>query len=218
MDYTVWEPYYLNILSDFGFDMESDERSARILSDLMNDRMQTSAKDLISIIAAKEVVVVGGSNGLERELSKGILGERIIAADGTTSNLLALDIIPDIIVTDLDGNIEDQITANSKGSLVAIHAHGDNIPQIQKWTPSFSGRIIGTAQCKPPLGLYNFGGFTDGDRGVFMAHHFGARRIRLLGFDFENVGDKPDGNKEIKLEKLQWARKLISLLGISEGL
>jgi uncharacterized Rossmann fold enzyme len=218
MDYKVWEPYYLDILSDFGFDKEDDEHSARILSKLMKDKLQASAKDLISIIAAKDIVVVGGSKDLDDELSEGISGERFIAADGTTSNLLAHDIIPDIIVTDLDGEIQDQISANSMGALVAIHAHGDNIPQVEKWTPRFTGKVLGTTQCKPPSGLYNFGGFTDGDRGVFMAHHFGARRIRLLGFDFKNVGDKPNCNKEMKLEKLKWAKKLISLLGISEVL
>jgi uncharacterized Rossmann fold enzyme len=217
MDFNVWERYYLSILSDFGFSQEDDESSARILAELLRDKKQNSAKDLISIIAAKEVVVVGGARGLDEQLSGGISGV-IISADGTTSSLLAHDIVPHIIVTDLDGNIEDQIAANARGSLVAIHAHGDNIPQIEKWTPRFSGKIIGTAQCRPPSGLYNFGGFTDGDRGVFLAHHFGAMSIKLLGFDFENVGDKPNCDKEIKLEKLKWAKKLIALLGITEGM
>jgi hypothetical protein len=114
----------------------------------------------------------------------------------------------------LDGNIEDQIFANSKGAIVAIHAHGDNIPQIKSWAPKFEGRVIGTSQCQPPKNLYNFGGFTDGDRSVFLAHHFGASNIRLMGFDFENVGEKPNSNKVVKQEKLKWAKKLILLLGV----
>lgn len=218
MDFDVWERYYLNILSDFEFSQAEDERSARILSDIMKDKTNVSIDELKSLIVAKDVVVVGGAKDLKEGLSEGISGDLIIAADGTTSTLLAFDIIPDIIVTDLDGHIEDQITANVKGSIAAIHAHGDNIPQVEKWAPKFSKKVFGTAQCKPPPGLYNFGGFTDGDRGVFMAHHFGARSIILLGFDFENVGDKPNCDKEIKLEKLKWAKKLISLLGITEGM
>ncbi len=62
--------------------------------------------------------------------------------------------------------------------------------------------------------LYNFGGFTDGDRAVFLAHHFGSRSIQLLGFDFENVGEKPNCDEKTKLKKLGWAKRLITSLGV----
>jgi len=48
----------------------------------------------------------------------------LIAADGATTALLEEDVIPDIIVTDLDGKMEDIIQANQKGSFLAVHAHG----------------------------------------------------------------------------------------------
>ena len=32
--------------------------------------------------------------------------------------------------------------------------------------------------------VHNFGGFTDGDRCVFLANHFKAKKIILLGMDF----------------------------------
>jgi uncharacterized Rossmann fold enzyme len=217
MDFEVWEPYYLQILSDFKFSHEDDKRSAEILSELMVNKNMVTEPDFESLIYGKDVIVVGGAKNLEDELKQNTSGKMIIAADGTTSTLLKKDLIPDIIVTDLDGNIDDQISANSKGAIVAIHAHGDNISQIKLWTQKFEGKVIGTSQCKPPKNLYNFGGFTDGDRSVFLAHHFGAGSIRLMGFDFENVGEKPKCDEKTKLEKLQWAKKLILLLGVEVG-
>ena len=36
----------------------------------------------------------------------------------------------------------------------------------------------------PVKNVYNFGGFTDGDRSVFWAEEFGAKEIILIGMDF----------------------------------
>jgi len=55
--------------------------------------------------------------------------------------------------------------------------------------------------------LRNYGGFTDGDRAVCIAEHFGAARVTLAGFDFDNpIPDTPS-----KLRKLAWARKIIGM-------
>lgn len=215
MDFEVWESYYKQILSDFGFEREEDERSASILSKILVGKKLSSQGELKGLIQEKEVIVVGGGKNLEKELDKDFSKNVVIAADGTTSLLLAKGIAPNIIVTDLDGNIDDQISANKMGAIVAIHAHGDNIERVKKWTPKFKEKILGTVQCRPFNALYNFGGFTDGDRAVFLAHHFGAKSIQLLGFDFKNVGEKPSCNKKTKLRKLGWAKKLIRSLGVS---
>jgi uncharacterized Rossmann fold enzyme len=214
MNFEVWERYYQQILSDFDFSHEDDLLSAKVLSKLIQKKNLISIAELHSLLEGKEVIVVGGAKNLEDELNQGVSKNVIIAANGTTSVLLKKDLFPQIIMTDLDGIIKDQIFANSKGAIVAIHAHGDNIRQIESWAPKFKGKVLGTVQCRPHGILFNFGGFTDGDRGVFLAHHFGAKSIRLVGFDFENVGDKPNCNKEIKLKKLRWAEKLIAILGI----
>lgn len=214
MDFEVWERFYEQILSDFGFDRKDDERSASILSNLLSGKKLSSNDELSMMIERKEVIVVGGGKNLEKELDKDFSKKVVIAADGTTSALLAEGIVPDVIVTDLDGKIEDQISANKMGAIVAIHAHGDNIEQIKRWAPNFEGKVLGTIQCRPFDALYNFGGFTDGDRAVFLAHHFGARSIKLLGFDFENVGEKPNCDEKTKLRKLEWAKRLICSLGV----
>ncbi len=214
MDFEAWEGYYKQILSEFGFEKKEDERSASILSELLVDKTLASEGELNGIIQGKDVFVIGGGKNLEIEFSKDLSQGVTIAADGTTSQLLKRNITPNIIVTDLDGNVEDQLKANENGALIAIHAHGDNIEAIKKWTPKFQGKIIGTVQCRPFGNLHNFGGFTDGDRCVFLAHHFGAKNIQLIGFDFENVGEKLNCDRETKARKLQWAKKLIPTLGV----
>ena len=64
--------------------------------------------------------------------------------------------------------------------------------------------------------MYNFGGFTDGDRAVFLAVHFNAKKIFLIGFDFNNtIGEysfveKKD--KKNKIKKLKWCKHLLDFL------
>lgn len=127
------------------------------------------------------------------------------------------NIVPDIIVTDLDGKIEDLLLANDLGSLFVLHAHGNNFDQILKYTNKFN-KILGTTQSKPFSNLYNFGGFTDGDRAVFLAITLNAEKIILAGMDFGKIVTKysrPNINletveaDEIKQKKLLYAEKLI---------
>jgi uncharacterized Rossmann fold enzyme len=217
MDFATWEPIYRSILKDFGFKREEDERSASILSGLLEGRDPVGPKELLYLIQGKLVYVLGDAERLEKDLlrddvdlSKGV----VICADGTTSALLKRGLVPDLIVTDLDGVIEDQISANERGSIVAIHAHGDNIKHIWKWTLKFEGKLLGTVQCEPFGNLHNFGGFTDGDRAVFLAKNFQAKSIELLGFDFEDAAEKKNRDKETKLKKLKWAKELIISQGI----
>ena len=67
---------------------------------------------------------------------------------------------------------------------------------------------MATTQSRQFPGVHNFGGFTDGDRGVFLADAMGAKSIRLVGFDFEHPNPK-DRPAETKKKKLDWAFILI---------
>jgi len=129
----------------------------------------------------------------------------IVAADGATSVLLGEGMLPAVIVSDLDGNVEDIVRASQAGSVVVVHAHGDNMDKIGEQVPRLV-RVVGTTQSRPIEGVHNFGGFTDGDRCVFLARHFGAAEVRLVGFDFDDPTVTPR-----KRKKLQWARVLIDL-------
>jgi len=77
---------------------------------------------------------------------------------------------------------------------------------------------IGTTQTKPIGKLQNFGGFTDGDRAVFLANYFMAKKIILFGMDFgKRIGKfsntKPS-ERTIKLKKLRKGKFLLEWLAI----
>jgi uncharacterized Rossmann fold enzyme len=217
MRYKAWEPIYEEILKDFGFKREKDEEAARIASEIIS-RKGNKGKDvkrvIESLIKGKTAIICGNAPCLENDIREKELNNDIpsfprkyvvIAADGATSVLLRNAIIPDIVVTDLDGNIADIIYANRLGSIIVVHAHGDNIEMLKKVLPSLNENVICTTQSKPVSpSVHNFGGFTDGDRCVFLAKEFGAKRIELMGFDFEdkNVSER-------KRKKLKWAKRLI---------
>ena len=219
MEYKKWEPKYREILKDFNFSIKNDEKSAQILDSLLQKKQDTSL--LEKLIHGKNVVVFGAGSSLETSIIKHkekINGTVKIAADGTTTALLENNIFPDVIITDLDGKIPDQIKANSNGAVVIIHAHGDNIDKIKKYVPKFKGIILGTTQTDPePYDkIYNFGGFTDGDRAVFLADHFQAQKINLIGFDFNGEIGKysfsENKDRNLKLKKLKWCKHLIEML------
>lgn len=208
MNFKEWAPFYREIIDDFGFSEEADIESARLLNELLPENPPVDR--LRDLISGKTVNVFGAGPSLEKleEFPEGTS----IAADGATSFFIERGVFPDIIVTDLDGNLEDLILANKKGSLVVIHAHGDNSSAL-KYVKEFSAPI-GTTQAEAFGRLYNFGGFTDGDRAVFLARHFGACEIRLFGMDLDDKTSKYSFSKNAELtrKKLFWAAKLIKYL------
>jgi hypothetical protein len=217
MKYSDWEPIYREILKDFGFESAKDEEAARVASELMVSRKRSTEnavrEELKALIRGKRVLICGNAPCLERELKtkesefESAPFDRdvvVIAADGATSVLLRNAIIPDIVCTDLDGTIPDIIMANRLGSILVVHAHGDNIPVLKQVLPALTGKVLCTTQSKPLHNVHNFGGFTDGDRCVFLAKEFGALSIELIGFDFED--EQVTAGKK---KKLMWAQRLI---------
>jgi len=210
MDFATWEPIYERILEDFGFDRVGDEKAAIFLSGMLIQENTVSLSELKATISGKCVLVCGNAPGLRIDLSEINLSDfTVIAADGAAAVLMDMDIVPEVICTDLDGNseadIEKEILACQKGSIVLIHAHGDNIDKLEKYVPRFR-RFIATTQARPFDKVYNFGGFSDGDRCFFVATELGAKKIKLVGFDFEDNDVNP-----IKKKKLKWAKKLIGI-------
>lgn len=221
MFYKDWEPIYGKIAEDFNFPLEKEKQSADILNKLLEKKNLYSIKKLEDLIAGNEVIVFGAGPSLEPSLithKKEFVGKLKIAADGATSALLKNNVLPDIIITDLDGKVSDQLDANSKGSIAIIHAHGDNIDDVKNYVPEFKGDVIGTTQIDPKSyeNIHNFGGFTDGDRAVFLADSYHAKKIYLIGFDFDGGIGKysfPENkDKNLKLKKLKWCKYLIDLL------
>ena len=209
MYFDEWEPVYEEILSDLNISRMSDEASARYLKILTLNSDLMSEDDLIPMIG-KEVVVAGGAISRDGVMRLKNGPERtIISAGSATDVLMSNGLIPDIAVTDLDGDAELQKKASASGSVMLIHAHGDNTELIAEHIRDIKGRIMITTQSVPDMILCNFGGFTDGDRAVCLARHFGAKRITLAGFNFDEPAVKPGTDTEMKRRKLAWARKII---------
>ena len=206
-----WKKRYFSILQELNYSEKKDKESAIILDSIL--KKTDTIEKVREIIQGKTVFVIGSGPSLSiaipklKKLKKSIK----IAADSSLKPLIDNGIIPDIIVTDLDGN-EDTIKKISKTkSIFVIHAHGDNIEKLQMVKKMKN--CIGTTQTNPFNKIQNFGGFTDGDRGVFLANHFDAKKIILFGMDFGNQIGKFSNTKrsdrEIKLKKLEIGKDLL---------
>ncbi|MCL1811820.1 MAG: DUF115 domain-containing protein [Methanomassiliicoccaceae archaeon] len=200
-----WEPIYKEIVDDFGYSRASDESSARLLKAVMMN------SDLISdddIVLQKCVTVFGSSDGLEKDITSTAPRGTLIASGSSVGRVMEAGIVPEIVVTDLDGDIGPQIEASKNGAITFILAHGDNADLVQRYAQDFLGPIVLTTQSRPDNIVSNYGGFTDGDRAVCIARHFGAKNILLLGFDFDDPSEK-GADRFTKKKKLRWAKKII---------
>ena len=203
MQFKDWEPYYSEILEYFAFDRAADEEAARLLATLLP---RDNLLSLSALTCDNPVTVCGNAPCLKDELDK-IQGV-VFAADAATDVLDANGIYPDAVFTDLDGASDRLLALNKEGTIVVVHAHGDNIALLKHWVPRFTGPIVGTTQSTPLPRVHNFGGFSDGDRAVFAADELGAETVTLIGFDLDDKDVDP-----VKHGKLIWARKLLALLG-----
>ena len=211
MTITGWESKYREILKDFGYSRNKDNQSAKLLNSLLQKK--TPSIGIRDLIKNKPVFVIGAGPSLlscipilkrHKEITK-------IVADGATKAIIENGLKPDIVVTDLDGDIKSLKKAGRTKTIMVVHAHGDNSERIN--LVKYFKNCIGTTQAKPIGIINNFGGFTDGDRCVFLANHFKAKKIILLGMDFgTRIGkyskNKVD-NRAIKIAKLHRGKKLL---------
>ena len=206
-----WKKRYFSILKELNYSEKKDKESALILDSIL--KKTDTIEKIKKIIEGKTIFVIGSGPSLSiaipklKKLEKSIK----IAADSSLKPLVDNGIIPDIIVTDLDGN-EDTIKKISKTkSIFVIHAHGDNIEKLLMVKKMKN--CIGTTQTNPFNKVQNFGGFTDGDRGVFLASYFNAKKIILFGMDFGNqigkFSNTKKSDRETKLKKLEIGRDLL---------
>jgi uncharacterized Rossmann fold enzyme len=205
MDFSLWEPHYREILDYFGFSREDDEKAAALLATLTDhDDLPVLAR----LVKGRDVVVCGNAPCLVKELGRIPKGSLVFAADAAADVLFTHGIRPDAVFTDLDGATDLLLEMNAAGTIVVVHAHGDNIPLLRYWTKKFSGPVVATTQSTPLPHVHNFGGFSDGDRAVFAADALGAKTITLVGFYLDDKDVDP-----VKRGKLEWAKKLLALIG-----
>lgn len=209
MEFREWEPAYEAIRADFGYDREMDRHGRDVLEELV------PGFDLgrLDGLADATVAIVGAGPSLPSGLEEVRSAEYVIAASLAVPVLRRADVSVDLMVTDLDKTPATARALTEAGTPVAVHAHGDNIPLLREQVPTFDGRhVLPTTQVEPVAPVQNFGGFTDGDRGAFIADELGAATLRFHGWDFDD-----QGVSEEKQRKLWWAARLLRWLERRRG-
>ena len=209
-----WESKYQDILKDFGYSRRKDTQSCKLLDSLLPKKIPVVK--IRNLIENKPVFIIGAGPSLLSCIPILKKHKKItrIVADGATKAIIENDLKPHIVVTDLDGEIKSLKKAGGTNTIMVVHAHGDNIEKIH-FVKNFKN-CIGTTQTKPVGKVRNFGGFTDGDRCVFLANHFKAKKIILFGMDFgTRIGKYSKTrvlNRTIKIKKLRRGKELVEWL------
>ena len=221
---------YQEICSLLNINPSEDWRATKILSKMLNFwNVKKTKETLKKLIKGKIVLIFGPGPSLEETLEQ--LKESLpfshdsittIAVDGAANALLEKNIPITALVSDLDGCFNLLQKNVSQTTIKVIHAHGDNIQRLLLLKDIIQkGRVIGTTQTKETLKVRNYGGFTDGDRAVYLAANFQAKVIILFGFDFGAIVgrySKPDEHtghfsaSARKLLKFKIAKKLLTAL------
>ncbi len=221
-DSIKWVYIYDLIRSDLGFNYLDDYNASVILNMLIRGLSNVDYVEnrLSELIKNSNVYVVGaGPTCLDELKSLNITSDVIVVADGALRCCLDAGYIPHVVVSDLDGLSVSDLRYNEL--IYVIHAHGDNVGRLLSYVKLIRGPIVGTTQCIPNDVLRIYGGFTDGDRAVYLAYYFRAKTIRLVGFNLTDgvVGrySKPWLSSDVtasisKLRKFRWAKLLIDLL------
>ena len=203
-----WKTRYREIRGMFGYKESDDITSAKKLNSIIEKKFPSS--NFKKKIFGKTVFVIGAGPSLDSTITVMKKYENVtkIVADGAVQALIKHKIRPDILVTDLDGDIKSIKKIARTNIPIIVHAHGDNKEHLDI-VKKFKNKT-GTTQTE------KFGRFTDGDRCVFLAENFKAEKIILLGMDFGNTIGKYSKHvikdRSLKLKKLACGKKLLEWL------
>jgi len=196
---------YKEIIELVGFSNADDIKSRDILHDIFSQREYILWDNILYLeklfLKFTKILIFGGGPDAEyfvnyihdnsnfRNLSEKFL---VVAVDGITELLYEKKIIPNIIFTDLDGNLLETINRPEfKNTSFIIHAHGDNINKIRTFRKfiAMSKYLIGTTQVESKIPIINHGGFTDGDRALFLIRNFlkEHHNVIIFGYDFGDI-------------------------------
>ncbi len=205
-----WFNFYSQIISEFGYSQREDEEAARLMHSLAKEKL-LDAGVLKGIINGRSVAVIGGGieesevEEVKEEIKEGV--NEVVITAGKAILRVEGKIKPHIHVTDMEEPDELLLQLEKEGCVLVLHAHGDNMERIRSVVPRLKS-FVATTQSRPFNRVYNFGGFTDGDRAAIMAKEMGAASIKLYGFKFGRVVS------DIKARKLKWAEKLLRHEGL----
>lgn len=197
-DIDWWWSLQEEISEQFSFSKDRESVASSLVS---------NSKSNISLIRKrienKDLILVGA--GIQEDTD--IPNSNVIVADGALRACSERNIIPSIVITDLDGYIPEILLASKQGSEIIVHAHGDNIARVFQYLPEINPSCITTTY--PSTSNQCWGGFTDGDRALMMSLSLNCKTVKMVGFDYSVVGDYSGDYSPRKLEKLAWARKIV---------
>ena len=211
MDWAAWAPTMAQVRADFGYD-EADDRAAA--EELRPHLPTLSWRELGVLVRNRHAVVAGCGPSLLRA-PRDLWKNPVVACDGATEFLREQGVVPDVVVTDLDGQPECLAWAARTGSRMVVHAHGDNRDRLREVAPRLGPLLFGTCQVPPWDGmapLRSVPGFTDGDRAVLLLEALGARSALLVGFDFDQPPSRYSHRWDpaTKPRKLAWAGRIVA--------
>jgi|TARA_B110000438_G_scaffold256562_1_gene264116 uncharacterized Rossmann fold enzyme len=197
-DIDWWWSFQEEISEQFDFSKDREATASHLVSNV---------KQNISLIRErienKDLILVGA--GLQKDTP--LPNNNVIVADGALRACLEQNIIPSIVITDLDGYIPDILWARHQGSEIILHAHGDNIARVFQYLSDINPNCITTTY--PSTYSNCWGGFTDGDRALMTSLSLNCNTIKMVGFDYNVIGNYSGDYSPRKLEKLVWTKKIV---------
>jgi len=221
---------YQMVLDKFHFSRKEDLAARDLLFDL---RIGTDPIPLLRELEQKlkvmQPIFIGAGPLVKTHLNQikeTIIQNRnnilLIAADGAARVLQEVGLGPDVIVTDLDGISKQRFDIFCHQNVImCVHAHGDNQAKLREFSDIIRNypRIIATTQTEPKFPVINPGGFTDGDRGVFLCHFLSPpfQTYIFVGYEFGDlIGEyskeeftHPQPMTPTKKMKLEICKKLL---------
>ena len=226
----------------FGWNLNDDLQSTKKLlyridnSNIKNWETSNREKNLCDIIEQmnstdKKIIIIGAAATSSEILKILKKNNFFVLADGAGAVFSTLDDNSKkeawarslCVISDGDGG-KGLTQAIQQEVPLILHAHGDNVPSWTKTidyilSKDIEMKIVLTHQTPRKIdGMYNFGGFTDGDRAVCFVHSNGIpkERIAMVGTRTDIVG-KWSGitDKELKLSKLKWMEKVLQIIEIN---
>ena len=126
-----WPKKYSDILQEFKYSEKKDKESAILLNSIL--KKSNVDAQLKSLIKKEIVLVVGAGPSLSTAIPKlrNYKKSIKIAADSSVKALVENGIIPDVVITDLDGDAAMFKKISKTETIFVVHAHGDNIEKTR---------------------------------------------------------------------------------------
>ena len=220
----------------FGWSLDADDSSAMEMEKCFSEKhpfgqeawsIESRKAALLSlkqsICSAERLVIIGA--GSESIQTHQYPGAKFVAADGAVG---AIDDLSRVLCVVSDGDGAEHLERAARhGIHIVLHAHGDNADiwkhLASKWAnfDSPPPLTLTYQSMKQYDGMYNPGGFTDGDRALCLIRALGRSLdvVECIGFRTDYVGPWSGTTDPLrKKQKLRWMEESMRRLGVEHHL